>query len=401
MSSHLTNFGTLSGDQLQAWSRDFWKVARNQSFINQFAGTGSNAMVQRVTELTKSQKGTKANITLLADMTGDGITGDYTLEGNEEALRAYDISIELDQLRFANRIAGRIADQKTVVNFREQSRDALAYAMADRIDQLAFLTLSGVGYNMKNNGATRANSEDPSGDTTKSGNALQDLEFSSDVSAPTDARWLRVSGSGDNASLADGDTDVITADDKLGYRSIVELKAYAKDNYIRGIRAAGNQEVFHMFVTPQQMADLKLDTDFIANVRNAGVRGASNSLFAGTSSLMVDGVMIHEFRHVFNTSGATAGTSTDGSHTGDYGKKWGADAKIDGARALFCGAQALAMADIGLPEMVEDTFDYGNQSGISVGKIFGLRKPKYNTDYAASGKDAIQDFGVICLDTAQ
>ena len=134
-----TNYGTLTGDQLQVWSRDFWRVARNMSFINQFAGTGQNAMVQRVTELTKSNKGTKANITLLADMTGDGITGDNTLEGNEEALRAYDITIELDQLRFANRIAGRMADQKTVVNFREQSRDALAYAMADRIDQLAFL----------------------------------------------------------------------------------------------------------------------------------------------------------------------------------------------------------------------------------------------------------------------
>ena len=39
-----------------------------------------------------------------------------------------------------------MADQKTVVNFREQSRDALAYAMADRMDQLAFLTLSGVAY---------------------------------------------------------------------------------------------------------------------------------------------------------------------------------------------------------------------------------------------------------------
>jgi hypothetical protein len=55
------------------------------------------------------------------------------------------------------------------------------------------------------------------------------------------------------------------------------------------------------------------------------------------------------------------------------------------------------MADIGLPEMVEDTFDYGNQSGISVGKIFGLRKPKYNSDISGS----VQDFGVICLDTAQ
>jgi len=149
-----------------------------------------------------------------------------------------------------------------------------------------------------------------------------------------------------------------------------------------------------MFVTPQQMANLKLDTDFIANVRNAGVRGSSNSLFAGTSSLMVDGVMIHEFRHVFNTSGATTGTS---GNAGAAGYKWGANADVVGGRALFCGAQALALADIGLPEMVEDTFDYGNQSGISVGKIFGLRKPKYNSDISGS----VQDFGVICLDTAQ
>jgi N4-gp56 family major capsid protein len=380
----LTNFGTLTGDQLQMWSRDFWKVARNQSFINQFAGTGSNAMVQRVTELTKNQKGTKANITLLADMTGDGITGDNTLEGNEEALRAYDITIELDQLRFANRIAGRMTDQKTVVNFREQSRDALAYAMADRCDQLAFLTLSGVAYTHKNNGGLRTTS-------SSAGHELVDLEFASDVSAPTadrHRRWDATSG------LVAGDTTAVAAADKIGYRTIVELKAYAKDNYIRGIRGAGNQETFHMFVTPQQMADLKLDSDFLANVRNAGVRGGSNSLFAGSASLMVDGVMIHEFRHVFNTSGATTGTS---SNAGAAGYKWGADADVVGGRALFCGAQALALADIGLPEMVEDTFDYGNQSGISVGKIFGLRKPKYNSDVSGS----VQDFGVIALDTAQ
>lgn len=379
----LTNFGTLTGDQLQMWSRDFWKVARNQSFINQFAGAGSNAMVQRVTELTKNQKGTKANITLLADMTGDGITGDNTLEGNEEALRAYDITIELDQLRFANRIAGRMTDQKTVVNFREQSRDALAYAMADRCDQLAFLSLSGVAYTHKNNGGLRATSG-------SAGHELVDLEFASDVSAPTSDRHLRVNGTG----LSAGDTTAVTASDTIGYKHIVNLKAYAKDNYIRGIRGAGNQETFHMFVTPQQMADLKLDADFIANVRNAGVRGASNSLFAGSSSLMVDGVMIHEFRHVFNTSGATTGTS---GNAGAAGYKWGANADVVGGRALFCGAQALALADIGLPEMVEDTFDYGNQSGISVGKIFGLRKPKYNSDISGS----VQDFGVIALDSAQ
>ena len=382
----LTNFGTLSGDQLQTWSRDFWKVARNQSFINQFAGTGSNAMVQRVTEMTKNNKGTKANITLLADMTGDGITGDYTLEGNEEALRAYDISIELDQLRFANRIAGRMTDQKTVVNFREQSRDALAYAMADRCDQLAFLTLSGVAYTNKNNGALRTVVGGAA-----NGQELVDLAYAGDVSAPTAARHRRWDATG---GLAAGATNAVVAADKISYECIVNLKAYAKDQYIRGIRGAGNQETFHMFVTPQQMADLKLDPSFLANVRNAGVRGTSNSLFSGSSSLMVDGVMIHEFRHVFNTSGATAGTS---SNVGAAGYKWGANADVNGARALFCGAQALALADIGLPEMVEDTFDYGNQSGISVGKIFGMRKPKYNSDITGD----VQDFGVICLDTAQ
>jgi len=378
-----TNFASLTSEQLTAWSRDFWRVARNMSFVNQFAGTGSNAMVQRVTELTKSEKGARAVITLLADMTGDGITGDYTLEGNEEALRAYDITVQLDQLRFANRIAGRMADQKSVVNFRETSRDALAYAMADRMDQLAFLTLSGVAYTHKTNGALRPTS-------ATAGHELVDLEFASDVAAPSSARHLRTDGD----DIVTGDTTALESTDKIKYRHIVDLKAYAKDNYIRGIRGAGNDEVFHLFVTPQQMADLKLDSDFLANVRNAGVRGSANQLFAGSSSLMVDGVMVHEFRHVFSTEGATTGTSAE---AGDPGYKWGADADVVGARALFCGAQALAMADIGMPEVVEDTFDYGNQSGISIGKIFGLRKPKYNSDYNGS----VQDFGVIALDTAQ
>ena len=377
-----TNFAALTSEQLTIWSRDFWRVARNMSFINQFAGSGPNAMVQRISELTQSEKGARAVITLLADMTGDGIVGDNTLEGNEEALRAYDIVVQLDQLRFANRLAGRLADQKSVVNFREHSRDALAYAMADRIDQLAFLTMSGVSYGLKNNGALR--------NTLGSGQNLSDLAFSSDVSAPTTnrhRRWDATSG------LVAGDVTATVAADTIKYETIVQLKAYAKDNYIRGIRAAGNEEVFHLFITPQVMADLKLDSDFLANVRNAGVRGPSNELFSGSSSLMVDGVMVHEFRHVFNTNGATSGAS---GNAGSNGYKWGANADINGSACLFVGAQALAMADIGLPEIVEDSFDYGNQNGISIGKIFGFRKPKYISDH----NSAVEDFGIVRLDVA-
>lgn len=222
-----TNFASLTSEQLTAWSRDFWRVARNMSFINQFAGSGSNAMVQRVSELTKSDKGARAVLTLLADMTGDGVTGDNTLEGNEESLRAYDIVIQLDQLRFANRLAGRLADQKSVVTFREHSRDALAYAIADRIDQLSFLTLTGVAYTQKNNGALRP--------VYTSGQNLGDLAFNGDITAPTSnrhRRWDATNG------LVAGSTIATVAADKLAYNTIVDLKAYAKDNYIRGIRSA-------------------------------------------------------------------------------------------------------------------------------------------------------------------
>jgi N4-gp56 family major capsid protein len=377
-----TNFAALTSEQLTIWSRDFWRVARNMSFINQFAGSGSNAMVQTISELTQSEKGARAVLTLLADMTGDGIVGDNTLEGNEEALRAFDIVVGLDQLRFANRLSGRLADQKSVVNFREHSRDALAYAMADRMDQLAFLTLSGIGYSLKNNGGLRP--------SMNSGQNLNDLAFGSDVTAPTSNRHRRFDAT--NGIVA-GDVTATVAADKLSYGGIVDLKAYAKDQYIRGMRGAGNDETFHLFVTPQVMADLKLDSDFLANVRQAGVRGPGSSLFSGSSSLMVDGIMVHEFRHVFNTTGATTGTS---SNAGAAGYKWGADANVNGSACLFCGAQALAMADIGAPEIVEDTFDYGNQNGISIGKIFGLKKPKYHSDVTGQS----EDFGVIRLDVA-
>ena len=215
-----TNFASLTSNQLTAWSRDFWRVARNMSFVNQFAGTGSNAMVQRITDLTKSDKGTKSVITLLADMTGDGVTVDNTLEGNEESLRAYDITINLDQLRFANRLAGRLADQKSVVNFRENSRDALAYAVADRIDQLAFLTLSGVAYTYKTNGALRNTS-------ATTGHELADLEYASDVAAPSTNRhrqWDATNG------LSAGDTSAIVAADTLSYKTLVETKRMLKIN---------------------------------------------------------------------------------------------------------------------------------------------------------------------------
>jgi N4-gp56 family major capsid protein len=365
-----TNFNLLTDDQKTVWSRDIWKQARNFAFVSKFAGKGPNSMIQRITELTKSEKGTRAVITLVADLEEDGVAGDDQLEGNEEAIRAYDQVIRIDQLRQANRHKGRLADQKSVVNFREQSRDVLGYWLADRLDQLGFLTASGVAYTEKTNGQNRTDSN------------LAALEFADDVTAPSTNRHFRWDAT---TGLEAGSTSAVAADDTPTWAMLVEAKARAKELFIRGIKGPGGMEFYHVFMTPRGMAKLRQDADYLANVRNAGVRGSSNELFKGTDTVMVDGLFIHEYRHVYNTLGATSGTD-----------KWGAGETIDGQRVLFCGAQALGMADIGAPEYVEKGFDYDNQQGISVGKIFGFKKPVFRAVTTATD----EDHGLLVLDTA-
>ncbi|CAM3845282.1 N4-gp56 family major capsid protein [Parendozoicomonas haliclonae] len=372
-SDNLTNFSRLTNEQKTTWSRDFWKMARNLSFMNQFAGRGSNAMIQRVTDLTKSEKGTRAVLTLLADMQSDGIVGDNILEGNEEGLRSYDTVINIDQLRNANRLEGRVADQKSIVTFRENSRDQLAYWFADRLDQMAFLALAGVGLDKTNKGADRKALPD--------GKKWTDLEWAADIKAPTANRHLRWSKT--DGDLATGDTSALTAADTITYNSLVWAKAHAKDEYIRGIRSSGGEEVFHVFLCPKAMARLKLDPDYIANVRSAMPRSGKNPLFAGTTSVMVDGLIIHEFRHAFNTVNAASGS------------KWGSG-NVDGCRVSLCGAQSLGFADIGTAEWNEKEFDYGNQKGISISKIFGFLRPQFHNDHTGQ----VEDFGVLNIDYA-
>ena len=367
----LTNFGLLTSEQKTIWSMDMWKQARNYSFINQFLGKDANSVVQHITELKKSDKGARAVITLLTDLEGDGIAGDRTLEGNEEAMKSYDQVIRVDQLRHANRHEGRMADQKSIVEFRNNSRNVLAYWLADRIDQLAFLTMAGIQYSVKNSGGTRVGSD------------LVGLEFAADIKSPSSKRYARWDGTSSTKSLVWGSgSGSVAATDLPSWELFVQLKAYAKDNYIRGVKEAGGEESYHCFLSPQAMARLKLDSTYLLNVRHAQPRGDGNNLFSG-SSVKIDGIYFHEFRHVPNPRLATS--------------KYGGGS-VEGCQILFCGAQALAMADIGAPEWVEKGFDYDNQQGISVSKILGFLKPQFYTQYSGG---TVEDHGVISVYCAQ
>jgi hypothetical protein len=372
-----TNFAQLTSEQKTAWSMDFWKQARNYSFINKFLGKGSDSIIQHVTELKKTEKGTRAVITLVADMEGDGVVGDRTLKGNEEILKSYEQVIRFDQMRNANHTEGRMAEQKTIVNFREHSKDKLAYWLADRMDQLAILTMSGVSYAMKNNGSPRVGSDFPY------------FEFAEDVKAPSskrNGRWdegtKQIVWNDSTANLVGG---AVGTGDYPCWEMFVQAKAYAKENYLRGtVSKKDGEELYHVFMTPQAMARLKLDPTFMQNLRHAQARDSSNPLFTG-NSIKLDGLMFHEFRHVYNTSGAASGS------------KWGGGT-VDGCQILFCGAQAMGMADIGSASWDEEEDDYGNSFGIAISKMLGFLKPQFYTQYSGG---TVQDHGLISLYVAQ
>jgi len=371
-----TNFTRLTDNQKTVWSRDTWNQARNNMFVNKFLGEGPNSMIQRITELTKRERGDNAIVTLITDMEGDGVAGDRRLKDNEEGIKAFDKTIRVDQLRNANKLEGRMAEQRSVVKFRENSRDQLAYWLADRCDQLAFLTLSGRAYSLTNQGATRVGSD------------LVNLTFAADVAAPTSARQLRWNGT-DKTLVVNGATSAVTAVDTPTYNMLVQLRAYLRNSYIRSLKgttaADSGEERYNLFISPLAYAKLKLDPEFLANVRFAANRGSGNALFTG-DVIDMDGFRIYEYRHVFNTSG----TAT----------KWGAGNLIDGCQILVAGAQALAMADIGGPTWVEEGDDYENQHAIAIGKIFGFLKPSFFTQYG-SAPNTTQDLSVVSVYVAQ
>jgi len=372
-----TNFGRMQTNERLIWSKDLWAQARNDSFIGKFLGTSENSVIQRITELKKDEKGgTKCVLTLVADLVGDGVAGDNQLKGREEAMKQYDTNIRYDQLRHGVANEGRMADQKSVVRFRDHAKNKLSYWLSERIDQMAFLTMAGWQYNLNCDGSARVNSE------------LPFLEFAADVKAATSGRFARWNGTSNTLEWGVG-TSAVAAADKIKWNMFIDLKAMAKKKFVKGVREAGGEETYHVFLNTIAMSILKKDPDYVANLRYAQTRDKENPLFSGTT-VKIDNLYIHEYRNVPNTLGAAPGS------------KWGAGGAVDGSIVLFCGAQALGMADLGEPGWEEEADDYNNRQGIATDKMFGLLKPQFKTIYEldGAGQPTLQDFGVISVYTA-
>jgi len=371
----VTDFGALTAAQKKVWAAEVWKAGRDQSFFfaNGFIGSSDsdmNSVIQRVTKLTETERGLECVMQLVLDLQNDGVVGDNELDGNEEAMINDAQTIRIDQLRHGTKSKGEMAEQATVIRFREQSKDKLSFWMSDKLDELMFLTLSGVSYANTYNGATRVNSQLPS------------LSFGNDVVAASSNRVLYAGTATSTATL--------TASNTMAWSVIVEANTVAQFRRLRPIRSGG-RNYYCLVVHPRQRRDLVLDPTYQTILRSAEKDGPKNPLFKGAIA-NVDGVVIHSHNKVYNTSGLASGS------------KWGSGSTIDGAQALLLGAQAGGLATIGSMFWREsDKTDYNNRPGIGIGRKIGMLKPQFLSVYdetAGPGTATRQDFGVISVYTA-
>ncbi|MEY4300591.1 MAG: hypothetical protein RIR25_1827, partial [Verrucomicrobiota bacterium] len=208
------------------------------------------------------------------------------------------------------------------------------------------------------------------------GSQLPLLSFAADVQAPSSGRSFFAGSATSTATL--------TASDKVQWNLLNSLQARAKRKRIKPIRAGG-REYYAVVLSTEQMRDLKNDSNYQTIVSRAGVRGDTNPLFRGATAV-VEGLVIYDHQKVFNTLGLATNS------------KWGASGTVDGAQGILMGAQALGFAEIGNLDYSEsDNTDYQNRPGMSVGRIIGMVKPRFQSIW--DGRTT-QDFGVLSFYTA-
>jgi N4-gp56 family major capsid protein len=371
-----TALGMQLPQQQVAWVRESIKAFRAQFFFQRFTGTDSNNIVQVVNELKATPNGDRAFIGLVQDLRGSGIVGDNDIDGRMEALESSWVEIHCDQLRKAIGSKGRVDDQRSVFNFRNEAKDKAAYWRARIMEEFLILCASGISLTYNTDGSTRlvGAEDDPA-----------TLAYAADITAPSAHRYFSFNGT----NLVAGDTTTMTTSYVPKYGMIVDAMAEAKTRGVKPLIIGGKEYMVYL-CHPKTYARLLKDSDFRTAIVQGEARGPNNPIFTGATVTM-DGLVIHTNNRVYTTMGRVSGTS---AAVGKWGPGW----DVEGTRSLLLGCQALAFGDIwGSAKWYEGKRDHDAKNVISVAMYTGIVKPKFISRFDG---DAVEDFGVIAIDLA-
>jgi N4-gp56 family major capsid protein len=359
-----TEFGVNHPLAVKVWSKSLTSEAYRRTFIGKFIGQGEDSLIQEKVDLKKSA-GDQITVGLNVQLTGAGVQGDATLEGNEEALSFYDDSLLVNQLRHATRTKGRMTEQRVPYNLRKVSKDRLADWFGQRMDVAFFNQICG---------------------NTAQSNTL--YTGNNATIAPSTNRIIRAGNQSNDQSLTSADTFTLELIDIARQRAETASTDASTGPLVRPLRMEGNDH-YVMFLHDYQVHDLRTNTSTgqWLDIQRAAMQGGDvtkNPIFTGALG-MYNGVILHKASRV--TQGVNSSTGA---------------ADTTSRRAVLCGAQAATIAfgsSNGATRYtwVEEMFDYGNQLGVAAGSIFGLKKTKFIP--ADDSSTNAEDFGTVVVST--
>lgn len=352
----MADTNVTTGLSVQQWDDKFFTEYLGENRFKAYMGTGTSSMIQVKEDLTK-KSGDSVTFALVNKLTGAGVTGSSTLEGNEESMDSRSFRVYVDKLRNAVRVA-EIDEQYSAISLRNASRDVLKdWAMEKmRTDIITALgAINGVAYGSASEAQKDAWIAD------NSDRVLFGASLSNTNATDHSASLLTV----------DPAADVITAD------SVALLKRIAAtaSPRIRPIRKKGqDKDYFVLFVPSLVMRDLKDDATIKSANREAWSGAKTEALELNGGDLIYDGVYIKEIPEIDILSAV-------------------GNAGSDVAPVYLCGAQALACAWAKRTKSVTEIFDYGDKHGVAIEEIRGIEKMIFGS--GATDTADTKDHGVV------
>lgn len=349
-----------SANRVQQWADDeFFEYVRANP-LKFLMGTDENSPIQVKEELTK-ESGDKITFSLVARLTGSGVTGDNTLEGNEEALANYGHQVTVNQLRHGV-VVGAYEKIKTKIDLLKAAKTMLRLWNMEQLRDLFIARL----LSPVTDGLTTY---------TAATEAQKDAWLVANNPSTANQRVL-MGASKANSVSGDHSTALATIDgttDDL-HQDIVRLikrMAQSADPHIRPVMVQGGDkgvggERFYALAGSLPFRDLEANMDSIH--QNAGVRGDDNQIFTG-GVIKVGNVFVFEVPEMDRTP-ANGGCLLE--NVGD-------SATTEVEPVFLLGAQALLLAWAQRMQVKTDEFDYANKRGVAVAEIRGCEKATYNS----------------------
>jgi N4-gp56 family major capsid protein len=137
-----TKFLTNNALTRKRWAKDLFKIILPAVEFDSLTGKDDGSIIQIRTELGKGE-GDEVTFGIRLPLSGQGVVGDRTVEGNEEKLQFKNFKMTIEELNHAVDTGGRMEEQRVPYDLMANAKSGLQEWWVDKLSDLAVNTLAG------------------------------------------------------------------------------------------------------------------------------------------------------------------------------------------------------------------------------------------------------------------